>query len=628
MALAVALCSTNPARAQLTFSGEAHVGSGYDSNIYLDAAALPEDVAGHGGPFLELAARVGLGADLNGHQLWFIHDAQFRQLLLGDDEDSRRQERVLLFHAPPALWGVQLELGGGVEVLDYASSHGGGWLGALGLARLGRDLGRRWRVSLGYIINATWYNSASSAGSETTHRVRAVARFRPIEGLELEADYRLALGRTDPAPMSSLSNGVGLLARWRPANPPLRVQAGYRLEVFDLPDGARMDLIHEAHTSVDWRLLRWLHLGVDVRLLWGSSDLDQVPDYARHQVLARATFRWRVHKAGRRKEPPVLALPPGALRAEPEVHVDHMSDGAEVAVVGTFNGWDPDKDPMERHRESWTAVLSPPPGLHRYMVSVDGRIEEPQSCDRWIRDGFGGRSCVVMVPPATAGEVELDPGPRHRVLLGAEALAELPLQMGGRVWAELPGRIRVGTTVGAMPGFYLSAINTALTSGGAMRTDEGKLIGAAVEQVLIWRLSLGWRPFSGRGFYFSAAYLLGLLEGFLPVHLLEVAAKAAPVEVPGLDRYKDGAAAETSLHMIHLELGWTWSAPPGLSLRLALGAALTASASTRVDATGTAADYPQVARLAGKAEINISDMLETHAFTPTISLAVGWQMGL
>ena len=69
MALAVALCSTNPARAQLTFSGEAHVGSGYDSNIYLDAAALPEDVAGHGGPFLELAARVGLGADLNGHQL-------------------------------------------------------------------------------------------------------------------------------------------------------------------------------------------------------------------------------------------------------------------------------------------------------------------------------------------------------------------------------------------------------------------------------------------------------------------------------------------------------------------------------------------------------------------------------
>ena len=70
--------------------------------------------------------------------------------------------------------------------------------------------------------------------------------------------------------------------------------------------------------------------------------------------------------------------------------------------------------------------------------------------------------------PALAQDATVKAKTRQpRISLGAEALSEFPMQVGGRVWVELPGRIRLSTTLGYLPGAYESAVNAALVGAGA-----------------------------------------------------------------------------------------------------------------------------------------------------------------
>lgn len=644
------LALASPATAQMTLTEHLNASSGYDSNIYYRAGALPDDVAARDGVYLGLDSRTELTVALGSHHLTLRHQADLRQMLTAQAQarETSLVQGVLLGYMPPPLWGIRLMAAVGLDQMYLRHFNAGGWNSGVCMLRVSRGLGARSWLSLAYILNASSYNTASSATSETTHRLQALAAFWLTRRLQLESEYLLSRSITDPRQYSAVSNRIGILARWDTPALPLQVEGGYQLLIYSMAEGSqglgldpsetpgasappngavvgRLDLVHAVRGAVSWRARRWLDVGLEWRFLWGQSDLDSVEDYSRHQVVATATFRWQ----GGGMERPRLRLPPQTFRPAQALRADHLSrDASEVAVVGNFNRWDAEKNPMLRHRESWSAVLQPPPGLQQYMISVDGKITPPQNCERWINDGFGGRNCVVFVAARDRGvAVETTTG-RPRVLLGVEALAELPVQMGGRLWAELPGRIRISTTLGAMPGFYLSAINTALTAGGALDNRYAKLFGAAVEDVLVWRVSLGWRPSARRGVYFSMGYMLGLLDGFLPIHLLEVAADSPPLSIPGLDRYRDGCTASTSLHMVHLELGWQWSGRSGLSLRLALGAALTASSTTTVTAQGVADSHPEVTALLGRSAANIDELLSDHIFTPTITLAVGWQVGL
>ncbi len=651
MALVLALPST--ARAQLSISLGLDTAGGYDSNIYYRAGALPDDVVPQGGPYLGLSSRSALQADLGPGFLTLTHRADARQMLMTttQDQETVLSQRVLLSYSPPTLWDIRLTVTAGLDQLFLRNFHRGGWISGVGMLTVSRALGDRARLSLAYILNATSYNACSSAASETTHRLSTHAAFRLFKGLELEPEYLFLVSNTDPGEYSSSAHRVGALARWDTPMLPLQIKGGYELMIYTMAqgrpglgldpsamegapatpveaDGRRLDFVHTIRGSVSWRAKEWMNLGLRWSLLWGGSNLDGVEGYSRHQVIAAATFHWQ--GGGMKTEIPTLRLPPQTFQQEPTLRAEHLSrDASEVAVVGTFNGWDPEKDPMVQHRESWSAVLRPPPGLWQYMISVDGKIEPPQSCERWMADGFGGRNCVVFIGQAPAQHESEHPAVRSpHVLLGVEALAELPLQMGGRLWAELPGRIRLSSSLGAMPGFYLSAINTALVSAGALNSTASKILEATVEDALFWRVSLGWRPSSRRGGYVSIGYVMGLLDGFLPIHLLEVTAKSPPLSIPEKFRYQEGCSVETTLHMVYLEAGWHWAGSDGLSLRLALGAALTAGSSTTITAHGAVAKYQQVEELLAPSEAHLDEVFTSKLFMPTLTLAVGWQAGL
>jgi anti-sigma factor RsiW len=84
-----------------------------------------------------------------------------------------------------------------------------------------------------------------------------------------------------------------------------------------------------------------------------------------------------------------------------EVDVVFVAPGAaSVAVVGDFNGWDPNRNPMVRgsERETWRTRLTLPPGVYKYSFVVDGTGWFPDpSAKNSVADDFGGRNSIIVV---------------------------------------------------------------------------------------------------------------------------------------------------------------------------------------------------------------------------------------
>jgi len=74
-----------------------------------------------------------------------------------------------------------------------------------------------------------------------------------------------------------------------------------------------------------------------------------------------------------------------------------------VAVVGSFNDWQPESTRLEDpdHDGVWGASVVLPAGAHEYMFVVDGErwIADPLA-ERFVQDDYGRENSVVLVQPA------------------------------------------------------------------------------------------------------------------------------------------------------------------------------------------------------------------------------------
>ncbi len=60
----------------------------------------------------------------------------------------------------------------------------------------------------------------------------------------------------------------------------------------------------------------------------------------------------------------------------------HAPEAREVAVAGTFNGWDSTATPMTKDPQGdWTVSLDLPPGHHEFKFDVDGASCCEPGCD-------------------------------------------------------------------------------------------------------------------------------------------------------------------------------------------------------------------------------------------------------
>jgi hypothetical protein len=92
--------------------------------------------------------------------------------------------------------------------------------------------------------------------------------------------------------------------------------------------------------------------------------------------------------------------------AEPVVYVHFRLDAgeaSEVAVAGTFTGWEP-AHRMEPGADGvWSVLIPLRPGVHDYVFVVDGArwIPDPHAPQQ-VDDSFGGTNSRISLPPPGA----------------------------------------------------------------------------------------------------------------------------------------------------------------------------------------------------------------------------------
>jgi len=91
---------------------------------------------------------------------------------------------------------------------------------------------------------------------------------------------------------------------------------------------------------------------------------------------------------------------PNPLQAsQRSVTLRYMNAEAQsVAVVGSFNGWSPEANPMLKKEGAWEIILSLAPGKYSYRFLVDQRKQTlDPSASKEEPDGFGGKNSVLVV---------------------------------------------------------------------------------------------------------------------------------------------------------------------------------------------------------------------------------------
>ena len=75
-------------------------------------------------------------------------------------------------------------------------------------------------------------------------------------------------------------------------------------------------------------------------------------------------------------------------------------EARSVAVMGSFNHWDPKGHELRRHPETgrWSLSVNLPPGKHDYVFIVNGnKMYQDPAADLVVEDDFGQRNSVLFV---------------------------------------------------------------------------------------------------------------------------------------------------------------------------------------------------------------------------------------
>lgn len=213
------------------------------------------------------------------------------------------------------------------------------------------------------------------------------------------------------------------------------------------------------------------------------------------------------------------------------------------------------------------------------------------------------------------------PSPPSKVRLQFEATSEFPVFLGGALTLELPGRVHVGAGIGAVPDAYLDAAGGVATSIAGLEGAEVDLVRAALDGEWAARVYVGWQPFEEAGLYlrfgYQALQLGADLDG--PATLTAVTGIAAPAGVGNV-------TASSTLHMLFGEVGYRWRPDP-VTVRLSLGFTGTVSSPVAI-AIDAPANQALANQLAREGELVLQNSLQSYVFTPTVGLAIGYDVGL
>jgi len=206
--------------------------------------------------------------------------------------------------------------------------------------------------------------------------------------------------------------------------------------------------------------------------------------------------------------------------------------------------------------------------------------------------------------------------------LMVEAATDFPIFWGGRAEFEMPGRLRLGGSLGVIPEPYADLAQTLMTEvGGFEDPAVNQVFNAALERSLVARGFVSWSPFRKRGLYLSGGYSLIQLGGDLSsAEILELA-----VGSQGEDPINGTVSMASTLHGLHGELGYRFYAGPVI-VRLSAGFTGTIASETSIDirAEGFEAEAEELAR---EGEALVDDTLTQYAMVPQVGVGLGYDFG-
>jgi hypothetical protein len=222
---------------------------------------------------------------------------------------------------------------------------------------------------------------------------------------------------------------------------------------------------------------------------------------------------------------------------------------------------------------------------------------------------------VLGAEPATVPR-----GPR----LGLGVGTDFPVAAGVHARSEVGPRIQLGASVGLFPGPYLRTINTALVALDAYGERTADLVEAAMDNALVGRLQVGWRPFVNSGFYVSGGYSVFTLGGKLTGTELLRSVTGRTSDSPLLDRVS--VDTSVTLHQAGLELGFRFRPVRHLWIEWALGGFYTLAAQSDLRLFERPELREAFTPLRGAAESYLEDTLERYFHGGYVSIRVYWDL--
>jgi hypothetical protein len=212
-----------------------------------------------------------------------------------------------------------------------------------------------------------------------------------------------------------------------------------------------------------------------------------------------------------------------------------------------------------------------------------------------------------------------------RPIGNVDVFTSFPTEVGVRGTLEGLGRVRATGSAGLLPRPYLDAINDTATAFEWYDEPTAQIVDAALQDALVVRAHLGWRPFPKLGFQFELGYgWIGLGGGITGAEIIEAETGYDLGEILG-DSYNFSAAAE--LHRVDLSFGWEHVFGRHFLLRWDLGASYTFAATAEIHRDF---DTPRIFdgffdEVEDKGEDDLVRILQQYVHTPIIAVGVGWR---
>ena len=188
-----------------------------------------------------------------------------------------------------------------------------------------------------------------------------------------------------------------------------------------------------------------------------------------------------------------------------------------------------------------------------------------------------------------------------------------PVSLGVDAQLEMPHRILSRAHLGMMPPGYIDVINATATGLDFYDDATADLIAAAVEQTIVVRIGAGYRPLAHRGLELGLGYTLAFGGGSLTSS--DNIAQASGQQV---GERSGGIPITSTLHALHVDVGWRWHIETRWVLCVAVGYLHTVAASTNIDVGRDRQSGPVRA-----AEAYVNDQLTSYTRSPELKLSFG-----